>query len=398
MSVDGQLAARTDEELNKLLDQFICVRLIQIGGVDLSLFQFDPSLTWHAHFMNADRVVYGRFGTVHPGARQEIKDSNKTVTEEALKEAMRKALQLHKEYQADEKTISRLLAPKTGPQSEWKTIEESPALKNFPSKLKGKVQNGSSCIHCHHLGSTAIDSHIIQKKAIPERLLWLYPLPSVLGLQMKTDRAAVVQSVAAGSVAEKAGFQAGDEILRLQKQPLISIADLQWVLHHFDDKGGKLEAQVRRGGKEQSLTLELPTKWRRVGDFGWRWKIGGYTSLSYVGVLLENMTVDQKKKLGLDENALALRVSKTVQTASVGYGNGPAPYKAGNYAAGRRFRPGDIIVEVDGMKKQMNRSELIYYFVSQKKPGSKAKVTVIRRGQKTSFQVPVPKQPWVKYG
>ena len=45
-----------------MADAFVRVRLTQITGYDLRLFDFDQDLTWAAFFMNADGYVYGRFG------------------------------------------------------------------------------------------------------------------------------------------------------------------------------------------------------------------------------------------------------------------------------------------------------------------------------------------------
>ena len=60
------MASQTDVELKKLTEQFICVRLVQMGGVDLSVFQFDPFLSWSVFFMNGDRTIYGRYGRASP--------------------------------------------------------------------------------------------------------------------------------------------------------------------------------------------------------------------------------------------------------------------------------------------------------------------------------------------
>ena len=72
--MDGQLAGPSDEQLAKLRDQFVCVRLIQMGGVDLATFQFDPFLSWSVFFMNADKTIYGRFGSAHPQAKRAKRD------------------------------------------------------------------------------------------------------------------------------------------------------------------------------------------------------------------------------------------------------------------------------------------------------------------------------------
>ena len=62
----------------------------------------------------------------------------------------------------------------------------------------------------------------------------------------------------------------GDEIVRLEGQPLLSIADVQWVLHRADPEGASLKAEVRRDGRPVEVTLTLPKGWRRHDDLSWR--------------------------------------------------------------------------------------------------------------------------------
>src|SRR5438874_10999983 len=52
-----------DERLRPLLEKFVRVRLISANGLDLSLFQFDTDQSFAVFLMNADRTIYGRFGT-----------------------------------------------------------------------------------------------------------------------------------------------------------------------------------------------------------------------------------------------------------------------------------------------------------------------------------------------
>ena len=42
-ALDDQVAVPKDDELQGLLDQFVCVRLVQMHGVDLRRFAFDGS-------------------------------------------------------------------------------------------------------------------------------------------------------------------------------------------------------------------------------------------------------------------------------------------------------------------------------------------------------------------
>jgi hypothetical protein len=54
---------RHDPQIKNLMDQFVRVRIVQANGMDLSLFQFDLDLTFAVFLMNADKTIYGRFGS-----------------------------------------------------------------------------------------------------------------------------------------------------------------------------------------------------------------------------------------------------------------------------------------------------------------------------------------------
>ena len=66
-----------------------------------------------------------------------------------------------------------------------------------------------------------------------------------------------------------AGYAQDDEAVSISGQPLISIADLQWVLYNAKTPV-QLEAKVWRDGKIIPLTLLLEAGWRRGEDFTWR--------------------------------------------------------------------------------------------------------------------------------
>ena len=105
---------------------------------------------------------------------------------------------------------------------------------------------------------------------LTEQFLYPYPHPKSIGLVLDPDQRARVQAVKDSSPAKSAGLRAGDEILRMNGQPLISMADVQWVLHHLSADGGVVNLQVRRGEKTSAMSLTLPDGWRRNDDTSWR--------------------------------------------------------------------------------------------------------------------------------
>jgi hypothetical protein len=78
----------------ELLDRFVCVRAVEMEGVDLSLFQIDYDETWCAFFLNADRTIYGRYGTrASRGA-----DLGVDVSLAGFEKALEGALEVHAGY------------------------------------------------------------------------------------------------------------------------------------------------------------------------------------------------------------------------------------------------------------------------------------------------------------
>lgn len=95
------------------------------------------------------------------------------------------------------------------------------------------------------------------------------------------------------------------------------------------------------------------------------------------GLFLKEVSDGDRKKLGLADNALALRVEHA----------GMYDKHAGAYRAG--IRKDDILVEFDGIKDRRSESQLIARGVQERKPGDKVAVAVLRGGKRLQFTVPM---------
>ena len=60
---DAEVAKGSNVIRDLAKKNFISLRQVEMKGVDLSLFQFDYDLNWAGMFINADGVVYARYGT-----------------------------------------------------------------------------------------------------------------------------------------------------------------------------------------------------------------------------------------------------------------------------------------------------------------------------------------------
>jgi serine protease Do len=364
--IDQQVASR-DERVAPLLDKFVTVRIVQAWGLDLSLFQFDVAMNWAVFFLNADRTIYGRYST------RTGRDSTPDVSLDGFARAMEGALELHAQYPKNKEG----LAGKTPPPPRWATPEKMPVLPGNPVPADGSRQN---CLHCHDLHEGRVLS--LRKSGLPieDRDLWAYPTPRVLGLDFDVKERATLKSVLDGSAASKAGFKAGDRLLTLEGQPLLAIADVQWVLHNAPD-AGMLKAEVRRGDETKTLTLPLDAGWRRSADITWRsvmWPLRMWIA----GFRSQPPTAAQRKEAGVDLDAPALRLEQLAPDFV--RNRNTAPARLG-------MKPGDMLVAVDGRKELLaNEGVFLAYLVQKKKPGDTVKLTVLRDGQRQEVELPLP--------
>jgi hypothetical protein len=360
---DKKLLDRQNE-VKDLLDKFVCVRVVQGNNLDLSLFQFDYDQSFHAFFLNADKTVYGRFGT--RSARQEEEDMTMT----GLRQAMLGALELHAHYPDNREQ----LAGKQPRPAEFRVPEELPQLKGkYTDKLNYEGAVVASCIHCHQIIDSQRQLSRERDTTIPEQLLFPYPLPDVLGLRMNPDERATIATVAPDSFAEKAGFKPGDQIVALDRQPLLSTADLQWVLHQTPAPA-QLKAKVRRGDKSVDVAIDLPRDWRTHSDISFRASSWELRRMASGGLLLADLGDEQRKERNLPDDKLALFVKHVGE-----YGAHAVAKQAG-------FRKGDVIVAVNGKRDRLSESQFLAHTLAVR-PGTRINTTVLRDGKEMELKL-----------
>lgn len=349
------------------MDRFVCVRIIQANGMDLSQFQFDYDLTFAAFFMNADKTLYGRFGT------RSDKKAMRDISMEGLGAALAGALELHRFYPANKAS----LLGKKGPPSAIDVPERFPSLKEkYKATLDYAGDVMPSCIHCHQVREAGRKMIRGAGKPFADDVLYPYPMPDLLGLSLDPTAKARVKRVAPDSPAQADGFRAGDEIVSLAGQPMISIADVQWVLHRAEAPV-KIAAKVRRNAKTLSLTLTLAEGWRRKGDISWRTTTWDLRRMALGGLRLDDISDEERRRSDLTHDSMALRVRHVGQ-----FGPHAAAKRAG-------VRKGDMIVAFDGRTDRMSETDLLAHVLEGRKPGDRINVTLLRHGERIKLELPV---------
>lgn len=359
--------ARRDPRIADLLDQFVCVRIVQANTLDLTRFQHDFDQSFAMTLMNADGTIYARFGT-----RSNRDDESQDISLDGLRETLTEALRVHDTIES----TRPLLAGKRVSKARFATPLDYPSLKGkYQSALSdAEGQIARSCVHCHQIGEAERLVFRSRGEPIPDDVLYPYPNPRVVGLDMDPKRMSTVRSVADGSAAQRSGFIDGDKIDTLSGQSILSTADLQWALHHAPDSA-TLRAVVTRNDRPITIDLVLPAGWRRQEDLSWRATTWDLRRMAQGGMQLVPATDEERRSAGVASGKMALTAKHVGE-----YGDHAVAKLAG-------LQPGDVIVGFDGRNDFNSETALIAYGVQKKKPGDDVDVRFVRDGKDRSARI-----------
>jgi hypothetical protein len=322
------------------------LRITNMRGVNLNVFDFDYDLTWAGFFLNGHEKIYGRYG----GRTAASADAYLTLG--GLKHAMRAALEAHRAEPKEK--------PSREPQAA-RTVDEYPAAKRF---------DAGACIHCHQVYDFRRDAlKAAGKWQLDE--VWVYPMPENLGLTLDRERGDRVQSVKEGTHAASAGLRAGDVLKRVNGRGVASFADVQYALHGTEEIG-KVSFIWQRGDQKMSADIAPPAGWR-VTDICWRASMWALEPSPYVHG--RDLSPREKVELGLLEKGLAFRQADYV----------PGPAKRAG------IKQDDIIVGVDGKQLELTMLQFNVYVRINFKVGDRITFNVLRDGKRVDVPMTLTK-------
>ena len=154
-------AVLTEKSLEPLLDQFVCVRLINANAIDLAQFQFDYDLSFSTMFFHGDGTVLGRYGSwTHQKNPYES-------TLDGYRRALDAVLALHAKYPGNKPWVEG----KQGVALPFRTPVEIPrwryALVNFPHPL---LEMGLVILDTAYLGTRTVNLNNDRKIEKPSDL------------------------------------------------------------------------------------------------------------------------------------------------------------------------------------------------------------------------------------
>ena len=363
-SFDAEVA-KNNQVIRELAENhFVSLRQVEMKGVDLSKFQFDYDLSWAAMFINADGTVYSRYGT------QSAAGADAYNSVESLEKTMRRVLTLH----SNVTNYRKYLSGKSGKPKPYKTALEMPGLDQKRKQQFQLLTERKNCIHCHNIHD-AEHNHLKLTNKWTQEILWRYPLPDNIGLSIDPKDGLKINKVATGSPAAKAGMKAGQSIAYINNQLILSIADMQWVLHNLPNTGNNIRIRLWNDNREHLLTTQAG--WKRT-DISWRGSMGSVEP--FVGVWAPTATPQELKKLNLPATQHALKV----KWINKGMPGGHGAFKAG-------LREGDYILALGGkpFDKNITPQRFTTHIKLNYKKGQKLPVTLMRDGKSFPFAWPL---------
>ncbi len=360
LGFDGEVADGNEAIKQLATEEFVCVRQVEMKGVDLTLFQFDYDLSWAALFLNADGTVYARYGT------QSSDGADAFNSVEGLLATMRRVLQLHKDYPKNK----HLFVGKKPPRKPWATAKGIPTL--HPNLRKEAQTSRTHCIHCHNIHDAENDLWVRDGTMSRDRL-WRYPYPENLGLRLSVHDGRTVEFVDPDSTAARGGIAVGQIIHSVNGQAISSIADFQWVLHGLENRDREVIAVSFDDGSKVVLATEA--NWKRY-DISWR---GSLFSLSpklrmWMPALEENELSDH----GLESGTPALIVR---------WINRKKP--AGRAAINAGLRESDVILRADGQAVPSSDQKFHAWVKMNYQSGQTIELAVVRDGKEILVELPL---------
>lgn len=338
---------------------FVCVRVTNMSGIDLSVYKFDFDLTFAVLFMNADGTIYHHYGG------RDWADSMSRQSMKSLVRVMKETREDHAAYMG---------APNPPKAAAKRTIED---IAPYNERLKNRKD---SCVHCHMVYEAEREAARASKTWKLEEI-WKHPLPDNSGLVLDRDDQTLLVAVPPGMSAGKAGLKKGDRIVSLDGRRIRSQADISWMFHNAPYSGATFTIEYERGGEIKTSKLVLEDGWKVSSplDYSWRsYKWGLRPNPGFGG---PELTDDEKQKAGLKKDSFAMKVNYIID-----WGEHP---EDGKNAAKAGLKKGDILLSAGGKADFENGAHFQTWYRLTRKPGTTVELVVLRSGKTVRISMDV---------
>ncbi len=328
-----------------------------MNQVDIARFEFDYDTTWAAFFTDSKLRIYSRYG-----GRDEHEPESR-LSKSSLLQTMRESLEAHKS--------ARIKTSEVLPATAALVWHPEPKSSTTPLDIPLLKKGHNGCVHCHQIREYSL-LQAYHDKRFQRELLFTFPLPESLGIEIDRAHGHRVAKVRDGSPASDAKLSAGDIVIRCADVPTRSDLDLRWALHRLPPASERVTILVERqlanpGGstaRSTEVTLSLPSGWRQ-SELSWRKSSRSVPSdWGFRGAALAKF---ERREAGLPETGLAIRILSI---------------KPRGFAQALGLQKGDIITGLAGETSERSLDRLRSDMLRRFAPGDDVRLTV-RRGEET---------------
>lgn len=336
---------RPNETSLELEKKFVRLRIVNMYGVDIGLFDFDFDTTFAVVTLNADKQIYSRYGG------RDSKSAESFVSPKAFENILSRSLELHKKVKAGELQLPKI------------TESKDPKSYPFVENLWGR------CLHCHDVASAQAVEQFKLENFSQKTDVWIYPEPISLGLDLKPDDGTTLN--AATGAAKDAELKAGDQIVAINTKPANTYSDIQYILHHLPEETTTVSVSL---ADERTVEITLPEDWRH-SDISWR-RIGMRLTPS-AGFGGKPLDAAAKAEHKLPEDGFATVIH---------FDDLPKP-------ADSPLQQGDIVHSINDVTKSGGTQHAGLYLSLHHKVSETVKLGVIRKGKPLSIDLTLVKPP-----
>ena len=327
-----------------------------MNGVNIGQFQFEYDLTWMSFFLSGEGKTYTRYGG------REDTEAESHLNKASLVSVMNQVLELHK----------------TGGVKEFSQFEPSGETVAIPDDLasmkKIQAKRDNKCIHCHEVKAAKL-TELRDEGKLTKDMVFTYPSPRNLGLELDSKVQSKIFEVARRSPAQKAGLKQGDVLQQLNGQRILTFADATRVLELAEDTGN-LAVVLERKGKRVETEIKLAKGWRSaLSDPSWRESthVVGPNS----GFWAVELSKTERSRARITNQKLGLRVNVIW----------------GAWAKQAKLKRGDVVLAIDGQTNAMGIKQLQTYLQMKKEWGDTVEIVVLRKGKRVSLKMKLPDGP-----
>lgn len=339
-----------DSTLGKLLQQYVCARIVRMDGIDIGLFDFDRHNALYYFVMNGDEQIYMRYGG------RDAESATTYLNLRSLEAALAEGLTMH---------AGGELAPTQRPPSLLPT--------DIPLLRKRTAWRGE-CVECHLIA----DYQNLQREldGTLDRVQDMYRSPDIksIGIYLDVPSGLRVKE-AMGAVAD-AGLRSGDVITHINGTRVRTFGDLQYYYDKVPRDSLDVTLGIVRGEEPHAFVVKLPERWW-VTDLDYR----HWTVDPIVYFKTQPLSRERKAESGFPLDGFAAEVTERDRF----YNFATPPLKRG-----------DVIYGVEGVLRDELADTPELHVKLRHRAGSRLKIQVQRGEEQFDSQLTTGRQNFRK--